>query len=485
VNTSGEAILVVGEESFTRSELTAETTKIRKSLDDLAARLGDDAFIPMIVDNSMDSHTALLAAAEMGLNVAAIDSTVKTAPLAKILENFDSPIVVIANPLMKVREFPEHKEFIPLQRAPVVADDDGTKPSRNGSVIVFSSGSTSDPKGVVLRWEDMVAWTILRHRIAEETMKSHTTILNLSPVSWALGLLNLLAVIVGARLITLDTSRFTPRQLLAEIQRVQPHYVSIPVNLAQILSSPAKAWKSEPVESIQELMIGSGKVQWETVNMFSSFIPQTAIFSHNFSATEAFRMFELRVPFGELPQSGRVPLGGPRVPENIRLEPTAEANTFELFAAGDIAVGYINKQQSQEAFSRDNSGKLWWKSGELVSVDSETGEYFHFGRKDSLVKVNDHNVHLDEIERLIQSHPAVKMAAVIPVTVADRIRIVAFVSWIDGSPPSHVAILEHLSGSLPSYAMPQHIIDLVEFPITRTGKMDRGALAKIASDRFA
>jgi acyl-coenzyme A synthetase/AMP-(fatty) acid ligase len=101
------------------------------------------------------------------------------------------------------------------------------------------------------------------------------------------------------------------------------------------------------------------------------------------------------------------------------------------------------------------------------------------------VKVNDHNVHLDEIERLIQSHPAVKMAAVIPVTVADRIRIVACVSWIDGSPPSHSAILEHLGGSLPSYAMPQHIIDLVEFPLTRTGKMDRGALAKIASDRFA
>ena len=480
-----EAILVVGGEGLTRSELTAELSRAKTSIAKLRAGLGEDEFIPMIVDNSMNSHIALLAAADMGANVAVIDATVKPDQLTKILGNFDSAVAIVANPEMRDIDSLNPQTFRALERESGEDSPHLAESSLGGSVVVFSSGSTSDPKGVILHWNDLVRWTTIRHGIPKDSVDGELTVLNLSPVSWVLGLLNLVSVLVGARLATIDVSQFSPGRLLSEVERLRPNYVSIPANLAQIVGIAAKEWKSKPVDSIQQFMIGSGKVSWETVNLFSRFVPQTATFTHNLSATEALRMFNVKVPFSELPRSGQVPLGIPRDPENIRLEPTDDDNTFEVFAAGDIAVGYVNRQKSLESFARDESGKLWWKSGELVRIDRQTGDYFHAGRIDNLVKVNDHNVLLDDIESLIQSHPGIRMVAVVPVHVKGRTRLVAFVSWDDVNTSGESAIVDRLRDQLPNYAMPHHVMNLSEFPLTRSGKIDRAALGRAALSRFA
>jgi acyl-coenzyme A synthetase/AMP-(fatty) acid ligase len=194
----------------------------------------------MIVDNSLKSHTALLAMAELGMNVAVIDSNVTTEQLRKILGNFDSAIVLVANPHMKAREFPEHNSFVPLVRDSAEGGAEPAGQSRDGSVVVFSSGSTNEPKGVVIGWGELTSWTRIRHGIAEDAAAGDLKMLNLSPVSWVLGLLNLLTVNIGARFTTLDTSQFAPSQLLTEIQRLEPSFISITVNLAQVLSNSAK-----------------------------------------------------------------------------------------------------------------------------------------------------------------------------------------------------------------------------------------------------
>lgn len=484
MGTLDEPILEAGGESLTRSELTSELSRTKKSLTGLRELHGEWEFMPMIVDNSIDSHTALLAAAEMGVSVAVIDASVKTKLLIKILENFDSSVVILANPHMKDRDFPNQKEFVPLYRHSDPEPQDLSEPSFNGSVVVFSSGSTSDPKGVILPWRELINWTTIRHGGAKDSATGESRTLNISPISWVSGLMHVIAVLIGARLRTVNTKQFAPRELLAEIERFQPHLLTLTANLAHVLGNAAKEWKFAPIESIQQVMIGSGKVTWDTVNLFTRFIPETAIFTHNLSATEAFRMFHLSIPFGEMPESGQVPLGRPRIPENVRLEPAGDEDIFEVFAAGDIAVGYINKQKSLEVFSRDDSGKLWWKSGELVRIDRQTGEFYHSGRIDNIVKVNDHNVLLDDIESLLLRHPGIRIAAVVPVHINERIRIVAFVAWNDGSPPSERAIVEHLRDLLPKYSMPHHVINLSEFPLTRSGKTDRAALEELATSRF-
>ncbi len=476
------ATLVVGDKTLRHSDLSAEISRTKRIILKIAASVEEGIFVPIIVDNSMNSHIAILAAAEIGIDIAIIDSNVKIEVLKRILEILNSPIGIIANPELTVIDLPMTK-FLPLlQSESGERNYDHAESYRSGSVVIFSSGSTGDPKGVILPWNELYQWTKIRTRTEDSSKQAQKTLLNISPISWVLGLLNLLSVLLGAKLVTLNPNQFTPNQLLLEIRNLQPNQLSITASLAKIVSSVAREWKLEPVESIQELMIGSGKVSWETVNSFSSFIPKTAIFTHNLSATESFRMFELNMSFGKIPTSGQVPLGAPRVSENVNLQPTGNENTFEIFASGSIAAGYINKKKSLEAFSFDNQGKLWWKSGELVRLDSETGNYYYTGRIDNVIKVNDHNIILDEVESLIQNHPAVNMTAVLPVEIKHRTRIVAFISWNEPNSQAQYEIVAHLSKSLPNYALPHKVVTLPKFPLTRSGKTDRAALSKLAAD---
>jgi len=476
------AVLVVGDVTLSNLEFLGELSRAKISILKIVASVREGIFVPIIVDNSMNSHIAILAAADLGLDMAIIDSNLKIEVLSRVLEKLNSPVGIIANPELTVMDLPTMTFFTPLQREPKEVNYVNSESSRSGSVVVFSSGSTGDPKGVILPWNELFEWTKIRNRIDDSGKQAQKTILNMSPTSWVLGLMNLLSVLLGAKLVTLNPSQLTPSQLLMEIRRVEPSQFTITANLAKIVSSVAREWKLEPVESIQHFIISGGKVSWETVNSFSSFIAKTAIFNHNLSATESFRMFELNMPYGKIPTSGQVQLGAPRVAENVKLQPTGNKNMYEIYASGNIAAGYINKEKSREVFSLDNLGKLWWKSGELVRLDRDTGNYYYAGRKDNMIKVNDHNVLLDEIESLIQSHPKVKMTAVLPVEIGERTRIVAFISWNEDNSQTKHEIVEHLSKSLPNYALPHKVVSLPSFPLTRSGKTDRAALSKIATN---
>lgn len=92
---SSGTILAVGNERLNRAELTSELSRTTQSILELYGSVSEDAFVPMIVDNSLQSHTALLAMAELGMNVAVIDSYDEPlAPDAYIDTRFSKSITV-------------------------------------------------------------------------------------------------------------------------------------------------------------------------------------------------------------------------------------------------------------------------------------------------------------------------------------------------------------------------------------------------------
>jgi amino acid adenylation domain-containing protein len=122
--------------------------------------------------------------------------------------------------------------------------------------------------------------------------------------------------------------------------------------------------------------------------------------------------------------------------------------------------------------------ELVYRTGDLVTLGPE-GNYIYLGRRDSMVKIRGYRVELGEVEAALHRHPAVREAAVVPVSdelLGSRLRAVVAVD--DAASLTREALLDHCRQWLPTYMVP----DIAEFrealPRTSTGKVDRTRLAR-------
>ena len=121
--------------------------------------------------------------------------------------------------------------------------------------------------------------------------------------------------------------------------------------------------------------------------------------------------------------------------------------------------------------------ELVYRTGDLVTLEP-TGDYSYLGRRDSMVKIRGYRVELGEVEATLYRHPAIREAAVLPVPdelLGSRLRAVV---TADGAGNlTREDVLDHCRQWLPGYMVP----DVVEFretlPRTSTGKVDRVGLA--------
>jgi len=127
---------------------------------------------------------------------------------------------------------------------------------------------------------------------------------------------------------------------------------------------------------------------------------------------------------------------------------------------------------------RTGSDELVYRTGDLVTLEPE-GNYAYLGRRDSMVKIRGYRIELGEVEATLYRHPAIREAAVLPVSdelLGSRLRAVV---TADGAGNlTREEVLVHCQRWLPGYMVP----DIVEFreglPRTSTGKVDRAGLAR-------
>jgi acyl-CoA synthetase (AMP-forming)/AMP-acid ligase II len=188
--------------------------------------------------------------------------------------------------------------------------------------------------------------------------------------------------------------------------------------------------------------------------------------------------------FGELPVRGQVPIGQVGRHPNIYLEPTDDPSALEVWARGSIASGYTDQKKAIERFITDLKGERWWKSGDIVTIEPESNYYHYAHRLDDVIKVRDHRVSLQDIEREILAIPKTKYAAVKHLEVRSRNLIVAFVQREKKSQVTPEEILDNLRGSLPSFSMPNYIILCAELPLSPRQKTSLPTLMALAAKHF-
>lgn len=344
--------------------------------------------------------------------------------------------------------------------------------------ILYTSGSTGNPKGVVLSHRNAMSfidWCSETFQpVPEDTFSSH------APFHFDLSILDIFVSIKhGATLV-----------LLGEVLGKDP------IRLATAISSERiTIWYSTP--SILSLLALYGKLdKYDYSSLRMVFFAGEVFPVPQFRALRAFwngpRFFNLYGPtetnvctYYEVPNDGSwetmdtFPIGGICQPnKGIVVDERDQRVTMgepgELLVSGpNVMHGYWNlKEQNERAFLVDAECTRWYRTGDIVTED-RTGQYRYLSRRDRMVKRRGYRVELGEIEAGLLRHPDIREAAVVAVSGVDSgVRITAFVSCQQGRPLTIIALKALSSQSLPPYMVPDTFTVVQALPRTSTNKVD-------------
>ena len=183
--------------------------------------------------------------------------------------------------------------------------------------------------------------------------------------------------------------------------------------------------------------------------------------------------------FDPVPGSmGRAYVGHNVAVLNQDLRPVPDGEEGEVAVSSDdpaAFLGYWNRPDATAEKVQDG----WILTGDIARRD-EGGYFWYESRKDDLISSSGYRIGPSEIEECLQSHSAVRLAAVIGSPDAVRGDIVkAFIELKPGHEPSQVLareIQEHVRHRLAAYLYPREIEFIAAIPLTTTGKVKRGDL---------
>ena len=168
-------------------------------------------------------------------------------------------------------------------------------------------------------------------------------------------------------------------------------------------------------------------------------------------------------------------LGVPLDEWEVRIVDIATGRDCALGERGEIVTrgpnmlrGYYNAPEKTAEALRDG----WFYSGDIGSFDASGHIMFH-GRSKDMLKVGGENVAAAEIESMLQSHPAVKLAQVVGLPDARYVEVpAAFVELAGDATASEAELIAHCKGKLASFKIPRHIRFIKEWPMS-TSKIQK------------
>jgi acyl-coenzyme A synthetase/AMP-(fatty) acid ligase len=149
-----------------------------------------------------------------------------------------------------------------------------------------------------------------------------------------------------------------------------------------------------------------------------------------------------------------------------------------------LMVGYWNnKKLTDKSFYKlevaEGYQHVYYRTGDLVH-ENDKNELMFLGRIDRQIKLRGYRIELDEVEATLLKNDHVEEAAVIVIHKdGNNKELEAVVRLVEGAEADAGDILLFCKNLLPSYALPQSLTVVKEFPRTGTGKIDRTEIVKM------
>ncbi|PYV45151.1 MAG: D-alanine--poly(phosphoribitol) ligase [Acidobacteria bacterium] len=499
--------IVLGRHRITYGELEEESNRLARALKVAGCKRGDR--VALLLPKSIEALVAMFAALKADCIYVPLDPTSPAARLAQILHICESRcLLAVESTAARLKDIGEDDILLEFPRIGWMDDGSNldcameTEFSRDdvrrlsGSAvdslnsdsdpahILFTSGSTGVPKGVVITHSNVihfVDWAIRTFGIdPSDRISGH------APLYFDLSTFDIYgSVAAGAQLHLVPPElSLLPHRLAAFIREsALTQWFSVPSVLNHMAKCDVVGWNDFP--ALERLLWCGEKFPTPALIYWMRRLPKVS-FVNLYGPTETtIASSYYRVPCCPEDDVAEIPIGGPCEGEQLLVldeqhRPVAPGEVGDLYIAGlGLSPGYWrDPKKTEEVFltspyGSDPSDRIY-KTGDLARIGSDRLIYL-VGRSDSQIKSRGYRIELGEIETAVHAVPGVQEAAVVALdtTGFEGTAICCAYVPLAGSALSPLTLKKHLAGVLPHYMLPVHWMVLDWMPLNGNGKADR------------
>lgn len=373
----------------------------------------------------------------------------------------------------------------PASAAPAPGRTHGLDPA----YIMFTSGSTGEPKGAVIPHQGVLS--LMQWARDDLGVPPGARFSNINPLHFDNSVFDLYCGLVnGAALVPIETGAINNPMIWVKHLRQGAVSVMFAVPTLFLTFDQLHLLKPESLPDIRVFIFGGEGYPIASLRRFHDRFAGHARLINVYGPTEtscicsSVEIDEAQIDAAKtgFASLGRMHVGFDHLLLDETARPVRAGETGELWIGGAcVGLGYYaNPGETATRFRQDprqnDYRSTWYRSGDLVRED-EQGRLWFQGRADNQVKIRGHRIELEEIDLKVEQFPAIRRAVCVTVALSagPELRL-AFTA------DRHLPIEEvrdFCAAKLPPYMQPARIVQLDALPENANGKIDRKAVRSI------
>lgn len=485
--------IIQNDESLSYKELDILSNKLAHRLIKLG--VGPEVPVGLYVERSIKMAVGILGILKAGGAFLPIDADYPGDRVNMMLNDAQVPVLLTQTNLKpKIGSYEYHTicldtEWDSLLKEPEDHPNSRVEPN-NLAYIIYTSGSSGRPKGVMMPHEAVVSHSIDIVKRYELTPEDR--VLQFSSISFDISLEQIFTTLAaGSSLVLRDKNIWTPNEFSRKCVELGLSVVNLPTSYwGEVIQEWHKSPEMIPDSKLRLVIVGGEQMSAEKVGIWESLSLDHVILLNAYGPAETAMTSTLYKVSGNGTKSANlryIPVGRPLANRRVyildeSMQPLPIGVKGEIFIGGlPLARGYLkNPELTKDKFIQDpycqDYGNRLYKTGDLGRFLRD-GNIEVLGRKDDQTKIRGHRIDIGEIELVLNQCDNIKDSVVVVKNGETNEKyLVAFYVSATHVTNDLSSIRKFLRNNIPEYMIPSFIIQLEKLPMSPNGKIDRKTL---------